>query len=85
MKIMKKIKEFKFENLPLLILFMGMVSSLGSGIWLIMVKYRLRQGNGFGITYLNDGVKELVFCALMHIALAAVVMIAERDKRAQNN
>lgn len=72
-------KKNKLEISYLTVLFMGLVSCAGAGIWLLIAQSIIKSRNiiGYG-DYLGCGLEEIVFCAALHIILGIVMMIREK-------
>ncbi len=73
-------KKIKIEVSYLTVLFMGLVSCLGAGAWLLIARSIITKRNiiGYG-DYLSRGVEEIVLCASLHIILGIVMMIGAKD------
>lgn len=73
-------KKIKTQISYLTVLFMGLVSCVGAGVWLLIARSIITNRNiiGYG-DYLSRGFEEIVFCASLHIILGIVMMIGEKD------
>lgn len=69
-------KKIKLEISYLTVLFMGLVSCAGAGLWLLIARGIINDRNiiGYG-DYLARGLEEIVFCAILHIILGVVMMV----------
>ena len=74
-----KVKKIKLEISYLTVLFMGLISCAGGGIWLLIARSVITSNNiiGYG-DYLSRGIEEITFSALLHIILGLIMMV--RDK-----
>lgn len=76
---MKKIK-INIKNAPVMILFFGMVSTLGGGVWLGILAYMTEKRSLFGVApYYSAALEEITFCAVLHIILGVLLLL--NDKR----
>ena len=73
------LKKIKLEISYLTVLFMGFISCLGGGVWLMIAKNIVDSRGiiGYG-DYLTRGLEEITFCAILHIILAGIMMIREK-------
>ncbi len=75
---MKKIKV-NIKDTPILILFFGMVSTIGGGIWLGILKYLTEKNSLMGVApYYEAVLEEITFCAVLHIILGVVLLLNDR-------
>lgn len=73
---MKLLKNVKIKLTPLNVLFMSAISTLASGFWLLLVRHTVNKKALIGYaSYYSDAVKEIAFCALLHIAVAFILYI----------
>ncbi len=78
---MKLIKKIKIENASLLVLFFGMISTLGGAVWAMLLRYAIRtQGIIGASSYYDSCLSEIAFCALLHIAVGIILYIDERKR-----
>lgn len=72
---MKLLRKLNFEITYLTVLFMGAVSTLGGGLWLLMV-----GRTPLGAEFLDAGLNELTFGAMMHLTVALIMALAQKKR-----
>ena len=78
---MKLIKKIKIENAYLIVLFFGMISTLGGAVWAILLRHTIRSQGIIGASSYYDGcLSEIAFCAFLHIAIGVILYIDERKR-----
>lgn len=78
---MKLLKKIKIENASLLVLFFGMISTLGGAVWAMLLRYTIRTQGIIGASSYYDGcLSEIAFCAFLHIAVGVILYIDERKR-----
>lgn len=70
---MKLLKKLNIKITYLTVLFMGAVSTAGGGVWLLLLR-----GSERGFQYLDAGLEELTFGAMMHIVIAVIIALSQK-------
>ena len=78
-----RIKKLHIENYPLLILYLGAVSTAGGGIWL-WLQTRILEATRplFCVSVLRAGLKELLLSAVLHLLLAVALAWDRKTRNA---
>lgn len=78
---MKIVKKITIENASLLVLFFGMISTLGGAVWALLLRHEIRSQGIIGASSYYDGcLSEIAFCAALHIAVGIILYIDERKR-----
>ena len=76
---MKLLKNIKITFIS--VLFMGFVSTLCSSLWLLLIRQTVKNKSLIGFSgSFGAGLKEIIFCSVLHLVLALIVYINERTK-----
>jgi hypothetical protein len=79
--MLNKIRDLKLKNTYLLVLFFGLVSTVAGGAWVLMLDRFVGASDAFGISsYPSAAFTEVVFSALLHIALGIILLLDDRKK-----
>lgn len=73
-------RPIHIANLPLFMLFLGFVSTLGGAVWTLLYAFRMKAVRLSYPDLIGQGLEELVFSAFLHILLAAAVYFDSRRR-----
>ncbi len=79
-----RIQKLHIEDLPIFILYLGLVSTLGSAVWSFLCYDRLKAL--YPLSYravAADGIGQIALSAILHMILAALVWLDVRKKEAE--
>ena len=72
---MRLLRKINFEITYLTVLFMGAVSTVGGGVWLLFIRSTENGGE-----FLDAGLNELTFGAMMHLTVALIIALAQKKR-----